>query len=516
MQVVFNSQERTLRELVTLSASAGWKVTKVSRTTGSLFGYLIAVPVGIPEKVTQGNWPEIKDGPGPSPGAISMACKTSVDTAKEDTCIQEQGDRKYRSDLEVIERASSRCGTPTFGSNMRLSSVQEALTRFGGGIIRKSRGITKTLSTPTYFMHKEPPPVPLKPALTLSSSGANSRKKTKPSPLSIVPVRAGPSSPGTPSLHTPSSATIPPSSARRPSLTSQKLELYGSSPSGHTHSNSHSQQGQSIIQSPAPKKSIPRRLSLANLRPTLSQSRPPPPPLPTFTFTRQPPASPNTSASPSVPVPKSLPRRLSHAHLSHAAAAAAAAHVQSQLQASQAHGQGLLAPSFIPIRASSIESSAESVGISSLGRSGSNLPGSTGNLPAPVTPQRSIPRKSSFAQLPLPSLRTRSGTVTGGPSVVDPSNSHSLSPFQNLVWGSRKHDFSTSSPGASVSKSKSCGPFPARIPNTESLGIRSTLTHDSEYCVPEFGSGGVLATAARIERGEFGQGNEPEGDDTMI
>jgi len=514
MQVVFNSQERTLRELVTLSASAGWKVTKVSRTTGSLFGYLVAVPVGIPEKITQGSWSEIKERPKSSAEAISIACKASIDTS-EDACIQEQGERKYRSDLEVIERASSRCGTPTFGSNMRLSSVQEALARFGGGIIRKSKGMTKTLSTPTYFMQKESPPVPLKPALTLFSSGANSRKKTKPSPLSIVPVRAGPSSPGTSSLHTPSSATIPPSSARRPSLTTPTPEPSGSPPSGgHTHSNPYSQQGQPIAQSPAPKKSIPRRLSLANLRPTPSQSRPPPPPLPTFTLTRQPPVSPNASASPSVPVPKSLPRRLSHAHLSHAAAAAAAAHVQSQLQASQAHGQGqgLLAPSFIPIRASSIES--ESGGISSLGRSGSNLSGSTGLL-APMTPQRSMPRKSSYAQLPLPSLRTRSGTVTGGLSVVDPSNSHSLSPSQNLVWGSsRKHDFSTSSPGASVSKSKSCGPSPARTHNnTESLGIHSTPTHGSGYYVPEFGSG-VLAAAARIERGEFG--SETGGDDTMI
>lgn len=48
MQVMFNSQERTLRESVTLALSAGWKIVRVSRTSGSSFGYMVAVPVTIP------------------------------------------------------------------------------------------------------------------------------------------------------------------------------------------------------------------------------------------------------------------------------------------------------------------------------------------------------------------------------------------------------------------------------------------------------------------------------------
>jgi hypothetical protein len=44
-EVMFNSQERTLREIVELAVSAGWKVVKVTRDLGSLFGYTIAVPV---------------------------------------------------------------------------------------------------------------------------------------------------------------------------------------------------------------------------------------------------------------------------------------------------------------------------------------------------------------------------------------------------------------------------------------------------------------------------------------
>ncbi|KAJ7438835.1 hypothetical protein B0H11DRAFT_2356772, partial [Mycena galericulata] len=37
MQVMFNGQERTLREMVALAASAGWKVMCVTKAPGSLF-----------------------------------------------------------------------------------------------------------------------------------------------------------------------------------------------------------------------------------------------------------------------------------------------------------------------------------------------------------------------------------------------------------------------------------------------------------------------------------------------
>ena len=49
MNVMFNSQERTLRELVALALTAGWKVTQVTRTRtqGSLFGHTVAVLVDI-------------------------------------------------------------------------------------------------------------------------------------------------------------------------------------------------------------------------------------------------------------------------------------------------------------------------------------------------------------------------------------------------------------------------------------------------------------------------------------
>ena len=48
MRVMFNSQERTLRELAALTLTAGWKIVQVTRAEGSLFGHIIAVPVDIP------------------------------------------------------------------------------------------------------------------------------------------------------------------------------------------------------------------------------------------------------------------------------------------------------------------------------------------------------------------------------------------------------------------------------------------------------------------------------------
>ena len=41
MQVTFNGLERTLPELRALLASAGWRIVRVSRTEGSLFGRLV-------------------------------------------------------------------------------------------------------------------------------------------------------------------------------------------------------------------------------------------------------------------------------------------------------------------------------------------------------------------------------------------------------------------------------------------------------------------------------------------
>jgi len=445
MQVTFNSQERTLRELVTLAASAGWKVTKVTRTPGSLFGYLVAVPVPIPDGKTINDSPSVLHESVSSASMLSSGVKTDV--CEEENYSVEYGQQLHREDLEVIERASSRCGTPTFGSNLRLSSVQETLARFGGGIIRRSR-LAKIVTGSNPSVYKEPPPVPLKPALTLSSgSGGNAKKKAKPSPLSVVTLQGSPG----PSLYTPLSATTPTGWGRRLSSTSPKQE--SSQAYGQLYSQPHSQiQPHSPV---PPQKKVPRRLSLANLRPTPSQSQQAPP-LPTFTFTRQPSGSPRSpkGLEPASPV-SALRRRESHAQLSHAEMAGA-----TDAQTSQVHTQGLLAPSFIPIRASNSQG----------GIVGGN------SLAPPVSPQRTIPRRSSYVQLSQPPSRMRSGTVAG----------ISSRPFP-VIQSSSSNQLKEPDVGMISDDRLPCSP------------ADEPLIH----IVPEFGSGNVMAKAAKFEKGEF-------------
>jgi hypothetical protein len=158
MQVMFNSQERTLREIVVLAASSGWKVVKVTNTA-SLFGHIVAVPAAIPIQ----NRARAGSGSAFFDAAIA---KTRIPQKPNDSITNAtiDDDRRYREDMQMIERASSRCGTPTFGSGMELSSVEEAWTKFGGGVIR-SKGLR---------------------------GGPSLTPKKKPSPLSVPPPRCSP------------------------------------------------------------------------------------------------------------------------------------------------------------------------------------------------------------------------------------------------------------------------------------------------------------------------------------
>ncbi|KAJ7821681.1 hypothetical protein B0H14DRAFT_3471315 [Mycena olivaceomarginata] len=134
MQVTFNGQERTLREIVALALTAGWK--------------------------------------GPVPVAVPVSPQRRA----------RAGSGSAFFDMEMVERASSRCGTPTFGSRVDLPSVAEARARFGGGVVGTRR--------PFGGSRAPPPPPPLKQAVVLT--GPPVRKK-KPSPLSVAPPPSSPS-----------------------------------------------------------------------------------------------------------------------------------------------------------------------------------------------------------------------------------------------------------------------------------------------------------------------------------
>ncbi|KAJ7849694.1 hypothetical protein B0H14DRAFT_2445494 [Mycena olivaceomarginata] len=105
MQVTFNGQERTLREIVALALSAGWKVVRVTKPPGSLFGHIVAVPVAVP--VSPRRCTRAGSGSAPSdvprPGSRGWERKSGRD-----------------GDGRTLEQ------TPTLGSCVDLPSVAEA------------------------------------------------------------------------------------------------------------------------------------------------------------------------------------------------------------------------------------------------------------------------------------------------------------------------------------------------------------------------------------------------------
>jgi len=149
-------------------------------------------------------------------------------------------ERKHRDNMEIIERASLRCSMPCLGSNTLLSSMQEGLAGFGGGMVRP-KGISQQKSTP--FARPLPPPPLLKPALLLTTT-----IHKMPSPFSVPPSHRMPS-PG----HLPC------------------WVMFTSPSSEHMHSSSPEPP-------PVPPKALTRRMSLANLcpQPLSSSSESPP------------------------------------------------------------------------------------------------------------------------------------------------------------------------------------------------------------------------------------------------
>lgn len=282
MQVMFNSQERTLREIVALAASSGWKVVRVTKTAASLFNHIVAVPTDIliQKRARAGSGSAFFD-------AAIAGAKSRIPQKLNEPVTNATLDKEKRNDMQTIERASSRCGTPTFGSRMELSSVEEALAKFGGGVIR-SKGIRGGPSVSTFANRSA---LPVKPAAYLMLK--------KPSPLSVPPLRCSPP------MHSPT----------------------GKLGSPH-HDQSHSPAGPTLIQ---------RRLSLAQIRPQ-SQQGPQSLSQPPLSATRQPmpisPMSPRHSTHPP------LSRRPSHAQLSQVGNS----HSQTQSQAPP------VIPSLIPVR----------------------------------------------------------------------------------------------------------------------------------------------------------------------
>ncbi|KAG5734155.1 Sterigmatocystin 8-O-methyltransferase [Termitomyces sp. T112] len=369
MQVTFNAQERTLRETTALALSAGWKVVKVTRAPGSLFGHIVAVPVAMPLQCR----------------ARSGSASAFLDVPPTANGIQTGDISGGRSKQEItdMERSRSRCGTPTFGSKTDLPSMQEAMARFGGGITRSRApgpmaryrsvpvqpGISKLPTANTSLMGFHPPPVKKKPSpLALSSPKPSSPSPTSPflsSPQSSMKRRVSLAH-----LHSPSQQQgfgppliLPRDRQMPPSPMSPRHPHFAQHPLSQPESN-------------AQLKHTPTR-SLTAVIPTPSSL---------------PPSQPTLASPP--PRPRSLSRPKSLAHLYQTA-----------------HSQ-----STSPMRKSRSPIPPLPPSILRPGLSSSTSLSSHNPAPAPPPRLGPIPRRASYAPAPqASSLRKRSGTVIGPP-----------------------------------------------------------------------------------------------------
>ena len=187
MQVAFNAQERTVKEIITLARSAGWRVVRVAKAEGSHFGHITALPAEIPPG-DGGSVPGNSTGGG---GGDGEAYPTVTMRAP-----PEMG----KTQREIAGRAISRCGTPTFGSSTLLPSLEETIAKFRG---KASKSRLPALSA----------------RWTSKTNVANSPKtehpsapKKRPSPLSVLSP-----SPAIKIFSSPKPRVIPSSHARQPS-----------------------------------------------------------------------------------------------------------------------------------------------------------------------------------------------------------------------------------------------------------------------------------------------------------
>ncbi|KAF8634693.1 hypothetical protein AX15_000751 [Amanita polypyramis BW_CC] len=308
MQVAFNAQERTLKEIATLARSAGWTVIRVTKAEGSHFGHITALPAKVP------------------PGENDVTSRNTVNICggdRESVTVQippEMG----RTQCEIAGRAISRCGTPTFGSSTALPSFEEAIAKFGGRA-SKSRRLP---ALPARWTSKAIN------AVAPAASNSSSAPKKKPSPLSVQPLSLAPPSSANKNVispRPPQASPVPPK--RQPSQSNiqfqredneapsaKQIIMRLQSPSPH-QSNCTSNTQIVLKSTPSPsRRVIARRSSHAQLyKPSLS----PIPPLPSSIPVRvmQDPTSPvGPSAAPAgrkIPTSKStaIRRRASCANL---------------------------------------------------------------------------------------------------------------------------------------------------------------------------------------------------------
>ncbi|KAJ7348065.1 hypothetical protein DFH08DRAFT_1080218 [Mycena albidolilacea] len=128
MQVTFNGQERTLREIVALALSAGWKVARVTKAPGSLFGQIVAVPVAVPVSPQR----RARAGSGSAPSDVPRLGEVAGAGNAE------------AGEMEMVER-SSRCRRLA----RALTCRRLRSARFGRGVV-VTRRFASSAATPAF------------------------------------------------------------------------------------------------------------------------------------------------------------------------------------------------------------------------------------------------------------------------------------------------------------------------------------------------------------------------------
>lgn len=136
MHITLDGKERTLREFCALALSAGWRVTRMSRPEGALFAYLVCEPISLSDDA-QAIYNAV---------VLSSELSTVITVPSEPVHHSHVEASRYKRlpalpllSSPVVERSTSSCGTPTFGSRILLpkdEELQNSRTR-GTGIARK-------------------------------------------------------------------------------------------------------------------------------------------------------------------------------------------------------------------------------------------------------------------------------------------------------------------------------------------------------------------------------------------
>ncbi|KAG8221633.1 hypothetical protein J3R82DRAFT_1911 [Butyriboletus roseoflavus] len=146
MHISLNGKERTLREFCALALSAGWRITRITRPEGSLFAYLVCEPIMLPDDA-QAIYNAV---------VLSSELSTVVAVPSDEHAHHSRMEPTRHKRLParpvsllpspILERSSSRCGTPTFGSRILLPKDEElqSLRPRGAGAAKrwlKSKGL---------------------------------------------------------------------------------------------------------------------------------------------------------------------------------------------------------------------------------------------------------------------------------------------------------------------------------------------------------------------------------------